>query len=61
VFKYNPSALVGLLFGCAADDTVIKATQTVLSARASAGLPALKLYRAEKHKSRYELVIKRFM
>jgi hypothetical protein len=61
VFNYNPSALVGLLFGCAADDKVIKATKAVLAARADAGLPDLKLYRAEKHKSRYELVIKRFM
>ena len=58
VFKYNPSALVGLVFGCAADDTVTKATEEVLTARANAGLPALKLYRAEKHESRYELVIK---
>jgi hypothetical protein len=60
VFNYNPSALVGLVFGCAADHTVIKATETVLTARAAAGLPDLKLYRAEKHPSRYELVIKRF-
>jgi hypothetical protein len=60
VFNYNPSALVGLLFGCAADDTVIRATETVLAARAAAGLPDLKLYRAKKHTSRYELVIKRF-
>jgi Protein of unknown function (DUF2971) len=60
-FSYNPGALTGLLFGCAADDTVIKATETVLTARAAAELPDLKLYRAEKHKSRYELVIKRFV
>lgn len=60
VFNYNPSALVGLLFGCAADDTVVKATGALLAARARAGLPDLNLYRAEKHKSRYELVIKRF-
>jgi hypothetical protein len=59
-FDYDPSALTGLVFGCAADDAVIKATETVLTARAAAGLPDLKLYRAEKHKSRYELVIKRF-
>jgi hypothetical protein len=52
--------LVGLLFGCAADDTVVKATGALLAARARAGLPDLNLYRAEKHKSRYELVIKRF-
>ena len=61
VFTYNPSALVGLLFGCAADDAVINATMAVLTARANARLPDLKLYRAEKHKSRYELVIRRFM
>lgn len=60
VFSYSPGALTALLFGCAADDTVIKATETVLTARAAAGLPDLKLYRAEKHKSRYELVMKRF-
>ncbi len=60
-FNYNPVALTGLLFGCAADDTAIKATETVLAARAAAGLPDLKLYRAEKHKSRYELVVKRFL
>jgi hypothetical protein len=61
VFNYHPSAVVGLLFGCAADDTVIKATETVLNARAAAGLPDLKLYRAEKHEFRYELVVKRFI
>lgn len=60
-FTYNPSALTGLVFGCAADDTVIKATQTVLAERVCAGLPDLKLYRAEKHPSRYELVIKQFV
>jgi hypothetical protein len=61
VFNYHPSALVGLIFGCAADDTVIKASEAVLAARARAGLPDLRLYRAQKHKSRYELVIKRFV
>jgi len=49
VFNYNPSALVGLLFGCAADDAVINATMAVLTARANAGLPDLMLYRADKH------------
>jgi hypothetical protein len=60
VFNFNPSALVGLLFGCAADDAVVKATGAVLDARAKAGLPPLKLYRVQMHKSRYELVIKRY-
>lgn len=61
VFNYNPSALVGIVFGCAAGDAVISATKDVLAERANGGSPPVKLYRAEKHKSRYELIVRRFM
>jgi hypothetical protein len=61
VFNFNPNALVGLVFGCAAGGDVINATRDILTERAEAGLRPLCLYRAEKHKSRYELIVRRFV
>jgi hypothetical protein len=57
--QFNPAALVGLIFGCRAGDSAVSIVKTILGERKARGLPGVKIYRAEKHRGQYALVIRR--
>jgi hypothetical protein len=56
---FEPSALVGVIFGCRASDKAIEIVRALLDERTTRRLPPVKIYRAEKHASRYSLVLRR--
>jgi hypothetical protein len=56
---FKPAALVGLIFGCRIGDEAASAVQSLLEERRARGLPDIRIYRAEKHRSQYSLVIRR--
>jgi hypothetical protein len=56
---FKPAALVGLIFGCRATEPGVKVVTAMLEERKALGLPDIRIYRAEKHSSRYGLVIRR--
>jgi hypothetical protein len=56
---FRPFALSGIIIGCRASDPTVKQLRDLLTERASHGFPLPKLYRAIKHESKYELVIKK--
>ena len=56
---FDPAALTGVVLGLRASDATITLVQTILAGRVARGLPSVRLYRAEKHGSKYALVIRR--
>ena len=56
---FKPSALVGLIFGCRTSDKAIQIVRAMLDERAARGHPPVKIYRAQPHERRYELVLRR--
>ncbi|BCM24459.1 DUF2971 domain-containing protein [Methyloradius palustris] len=56
--QYSPEALVGVIFGCQADERVIGIVKNLLEERKSKGLPPVRLFEAYKHSSKYKLVLK---
>lgn len=57
--EFKAAALVGLIFGGRTTDKAIEIVDGMLKERAARGMPQVKTYRAVKHDSRYELVIRR--
>jgi hypothetical protein len=56
---FPPAALCGLIFGCRADPQFIATVEEILSARAAAGDPAVRVYTAHTHATKYQLVLRR--
>jgi Protein of unknown function (DUF2971) len=56
---FRPDALRAIILGCRADSTVSLMIDGLLSERAAAGHPKLKVYRASMHGKKYELVIRK--
>ena len=56
---FAPQALRGLIFGCRAEPQFINAVEGILSGRAAAGHPPLRVYSAQTHPTKYQLVVKR--
>jgi hypothetical protein len=56
---FNPAALVGLIFGCRTSEAAIRIVDAMLEERKALRLPSICVYRAEKHESRYALMIRR--
>lgn len=55
----KPEAVVGIIFGCRTSDDTITVVRGLLDERTKKGLPPVITYRAEKHESRYALVLRR--
>lgn len=56
---FNPSALTGIIFGCQPSIELARIVREILIERGSKGYSDLKIYRAERHESRYKLVLRR--
>ena len=56
--SFSSEALVGVIFGCKADERVYGIVNKLLEERTAHGLPPVKLYEAHKHVSKYKLVLK---
>ena len=56
--ELRPDALTGIILGCKADAGVRALLDQLLSERRSHGLPEVKLYRAHKNRTRYEIDIR---
>jgi hypothetical protein len=59
LLQFRPEALVGVILGCRAPVQLRSILEGVLEERKAAGLPAVKIYKAEQHPRAYKLVIKR--
>jgi hypothetical protein len=55
----RPEAVRGIVFGCRATDAERAIVSEVLAMRASRGYPAVRIYDAIQHPSKYRLVIRR--
>lgn len=56
---FAPQALRGLIFGCRAEPAFINAVDGILSERAAAGHPPLRVYSAKTHSTKYQLAVNR--
>lgn len=56
---FDPQAVVGIILGCRITEKKRMAIEELLKERYHAGLPSVRLYSAQKHDSRYQLMIKR--
>ena len=56
---FRPDALRAIILGCRADEKVSQMIDGLLSERAAAGHPKLKVYRAAMHGKKYALVIRK--
>jgi hypothetical protein len=54
-----PRALRGLIFGCRAETNFITEVERILAERVAAGLPSVRAYQANRHLTKYQLVVKR--
>ncbi|ACT48753.1 DUF2971 domain-containing protein [Methylotenera mobilis] len=57
--SFKPEALTRIIFGCRADDRVSNIVNDILNERKKLGMPDVETYKAHKHSSKYELVIKK--
>jgi len=55
---FDASALVGLIYGCRAQEAAMEIVKEMLNERQTRGLPPVREYRAEKHGSQYALTIR---
>jgi Protein of unknown function (DUF2971) len=55
---FDPSALVGVIFGCRASIAAMDVVRAMLEERRSRGLPTARVYHAHQHDSEYSLVVK---
>jgi hypothetical protein len=55
--RFNAGALTAIVLGCQTDNATEIEIRTLLSEREARGLPAVRVYRAQKHPARYELKI----
>jgi Protein of unknown function (DUF2971) len=55
---FRPVSLRSIVFGCRSDEAITHTVNILLSERAAAGWPPVKLYRAQLHGKEYRLVIK---
>ena len=57
LLPFKPDAITAIIFGCRSTDRTREAVQALLQERKVAGLPAIALFVAKKHQSRYALTV----
>jgi hypothetical protein len=57
--RFRPNALSGVIYGCRAEYGAHEAIERLLRQRREAGLPPIKVFRAQQHSRRYKIVVKR--
>ncbi len=55
--QFDPAAVIGIIFGCRCSELIRESVLDVLKERKAAGLPDVKLYRALKNDSKYQIDI----
>ena len=55
---FKPEALTGVVFGCKSDISVKEAVKQLLTTRSQKKMPAVNIYNAFMHESKYEVFIK---
>jgi hypothetical protein len=56
---FEPRAVRGLIFGCRVEPQFVSEVEGILSARAAAGHPPVRIFSAQMHPTKYRLVMKR--
>lgn len=56
--RFDPSALVGIILGCRVTSGGRAAVQALLEERRRAGLSPVRIFAAQKHSSRYQLIVR---
>lgn len=59
LMSFRPESLVGIIFGCRAPTALYSKVRTMLAERDKAGLPPVRVYRAEQDRRAYRLRIRR--
>ncbi len=54
---FDPSAVVAIILGCRSNKDLRKAIKSLFEERFRAGMPSVRLFAAQKHRSEYHLVI----